>query len=159
MADSRFILSYQDILAERVTYRIDPDAAADFKIVYDATRAGGSADAGRAVTISADGGKIKLAADGEFVLGKLLLVEYDGACTVQIGGYCEFARGNAKTATRGKKFVGALDAGGRGGCIRDVDDAQPANEADTTAHLADIAKGRGFIHDAADAAHVWVCLR
>jgi hypothetical protein len=86
-------------------------------VTYDATKAGGSASVGLAVTLS-DDNTIATAADGEFVLGKLLRVEADGRCAVQIGGVVQLPGGNSATLTLGSGIVGALNASSAEGYIR-----------------------------------------
>src|SRR3954465_13099006 len=80
-------------------------------IVYDGTAANGAATTmiGKAVTFSADD-TVALCADGDAVLGKLLVVEKDLKCSVRIHGYVTLPGGASATLTRGKKVVGALGA-------------------------------------------------
>lgn len=116
-------------------------------ITYSATSDGGSAEVGRAVTYSA-AGTIALAADGEFVLGKLTCVEYGNYATVQYGGAMELPAGAAASLTLGKKIVGAASAVPANGYIREV----------ATGTAAELGRCRGFIHDASDTTAVQVIL-
>lgn len=86
-------------------------------IVYDSTKVGGSASVGLAVSMSGNS-TVQLTADAQAVVGKLILVEYDGHCTVQIGGFCVLPGGNAAALTLGAHIVGALGAAGARGYIR-----------------------------------------
>jgi hypothetical protein len=95
------------------------------QITYDAVYSGGSAVVGRAVTITAAAGVISLAADAEFVLGKLVKVEPDGKCTVQTKGVMELPAGTGATLTLGKAIVGDLLVAAEG-YIREVNTAAPA---------------------------------
>lgn len=92
------------------------------QITYDATQEGGSSVVGRAVTITAAAGVISLAADGEFVLGRLVKVESDGKCTVQTGGVMELPGGTGASLTLGKAIVGDLLVAAEG-YIREVNTA------------------------------------
>jgi hypothetical protein len=123
------------------TYLIDNST-----ITYDATKTGGSAQVGLAVTLSA-ARTVALTADGDAVVGKLVKVEADNKATVQDGGYMTLPSGASASLTRGLKIVGDLDTAAKG-YIREV--------ASGTA--AEINKGRGFIVDAADTAAVVVRL-
>lgn len=105
--------SYEGIGAEYVTYVIDNST-----LVYDATKAGGCQYVGRAVKLGASDDTVALVGDGEKVEGKLLLVEADGRCNVQTEGFTTLPGGNGATLTIGSSFVGALDAGSVGGCIK-----------------------------------------
>lgn len=105
-------------------------------LTYDSTQANGipAAITGRAVTYAASGDDtISLAADGDAIVGKLLKIAADLACTVQIVGYTTLGAGAGATVTRGRKQVGAL--GGAGGTlrgyIRDVAAATTAEQAKT----------------------------
>lgn len=106
-------------------------------ITYSATTEGGSAVVGRAVTISSTSYTISTVADGEGVLGKLIQVEADGICTVQIGGFMTLPGGTGAALTAMKKFVGDLLVAAEG-YIREVN----------TAAAAELGVCRGFIVDA-----------
>ena len=94
------------------TYKID-----DSTITYDATKAGGSAQVGLAVALSADD-TVALCADGDAVLGKLILVESDDKCNVMTEGTMTLPGGNGATLTLGATIVGALGAASAKGYIR-----------------------------------------
>ena len=87
MANPRKVVDFEGIGLLTATYLID-----GVTITYDATKAGGSAVVGRAVTLS-DDAVVALTEDGDAVEGKLLTVERDGACTVQVGGFCTLPGG------------------------------------------------------------------
>lgn len=131
MADARNKVEYDDIGVVRATFKID-----GVTIVYDATKANGAATTmlNKAVTLSADD-TVALAADGDAVVGKLLSVESDDKCVVQVEGFPTFPAGASASVTRGLKIVGALGAGSAKGYIREV----------ASATAAEINKGRGRI--------------
>lgn len=80
--------------------------AYDNTIVYDATKAGGSAQVGLAVT--QEGSEtVSLVGDGEEVEGKLIKVEPD-FCVVQVEGEMTLPGGTSATLTEGSKIVGDL---------------------------------------------------
>lgn len=93
-----------------LTFRIDAST-----ITYGgATVPNGSAVIGRAVgLVNASAGVVELVADGQKVLGKLLNVEADGACTVECEGVVLLPGGDAPPAT-GSAIVGATLAAARG---------------------------------------------
>lgn len=143
MADPRRSLSYAGIRFKAETFAIDAST-----IVYDATKVGGAATTmiGKAVTESA-AGVVALAADGEKIKGKLILVEADGYCTVQTKGYADFGGGTGASLTLGKSIVGALLSSAKG-YVREV----------ATGTAAELGRQTGQIVDAADTAAVWVDL-
>lgn len=94
------------------TYKID-----DSTITYDATKAGGSAQVGLAVTLSADD-TVALCADGNAILGKLILVESDDKANVMTEGTMTLPGGDSATLTLGATIVGALGAANAKGYIR-----------------------------------------
>lgn len=101
-------------------------------IVFDQTQNNGvpAAMLGKAVTFAATPDTIALAADGDPVIGKLIKVEKDGACSVQNKGNATLPLGaNPATATPGRKLVGALGPAGARGYVRDVAAATPAEQA------------------------------
>lgn len=114
MADPRNAVDFQGIGILTATYIIDNST-----ITYDATKANGAATTmiGKAVTLSADD-TVALCADGDAIEGKLLLVESDNKCTVQVGGYTDLPGGASATLTRGSAVVGALGAASAKGYIR-----------------------------------------
>ena len=111
------------------TYKIDAST-----ITYDGTKAGGSSQAGLAVTFSADD-TVALTADGNAVIGKLILVESDGKCNVMTDGTMTLPGGDSATLTVGATIVGALGADSAKGYIRSA--------ASGTA--AELVKARGRI--------------
>lgn len=122
-------VDYTDERLTSQTFFADADT-----IVYDGTQINGASPAtlNKAVTYDEDGDDIiALCSDGDAVVGKLLRVESDGACTVAIAGYNTLPAGAAATVTRGRKQVGAL--GGVSttdkGYIRDVASATAAEQA------------------------------
>lgn len=116
-------------------------------ITYDITVEGGSSKVGLAVTLNSSG-LLETAADGEMVLGKLIQVEPDGECLVQIGGHMTLPGGNGASLTPGKEIVGALNASSAEGYIREV----------ATGTAAELGRSRGFIEDATTTTAVVVCL-
>ena len=136
-------IAFDDILNEYVTYLID-----GVTITFDATQPNGSAAVGRAVMLS--GNKTVALADSNAAIeGKLIKVERDGKCTVQVEGYMNLPGGAGATLTPGAAVVGALGPGNARGYVKAAD----------TAQLAQVAAGRGRIVDSADPANVWVALR
>lgn len=119
MPNPRNVISNIGIASQYATFIIDNST-----IVYSAAQANGSAVVGRAVSLSADN-TIKLAADADAVIGKLINVEPDNKATVQIGGIMQLGGGTAAALTRGKKIVGALNTGNPG-FIREVNTAVAA---------------------------------
>lgn len=81
--------------------------AHDNTIVYDATKTGGSAQVGLAVTL--EGSEVvSLVGDGENVEGKLIKVEPNGFCVVQVEGEMTLPGGTSATLTEGSHIVGDL---------------------------------------------------
>lgn len=104
MANPRNTVAFDDIGLLTATFIYD-----NSDITYDATVAGGSSAVGFAVTTFGETGNVvALAGSGERVTGKLLKVEADGKCTVQVGGFCKLPGGTSATLTHGLKFVGDL---------------------------------------------------
>ena len=124
------------------TYKIDAST-----ITYDASKAGGSAQVGLAVTFSA-ANTVALAADGDAVIGKLILVESDDKANVMTHGTMTLPGGASATLTLGAKIVGALGASSAKGYIRSA----------ASATAAELVKARGFIDNAATATAVVVTL-
>jgi hypothetical protein len=144
MPSGRKQVDYTGIRYDALTVKIDNST-----IVYDGSKANG-ADAtmiGKAVTWSADD-TVALAADGDYVLGKLLSVTPDGFASVQKWGMATLPAGASATVTRGTKIVGALGAASAKGYIR--------NAASATA--AELVKQRGEIVNVADTTNVVVDL-
>jgi hypothetical protein len=101
-------------------------------IVFSALSVNGAAATmiGKAVTYAASADDtVALTSDGDAIVGKLLKVEPDGACTVQIAGYTTLPAGASATVTRGRKQVGALGAASAKGYIRDAASATAAEQA------------------------------
>jgi hypothetical protein len=141
-SNPRAVVDFEGIDAVLATYNGDGAT-----IVYDATQAGGHAAVGRAVSLSA-GSTVQLTADADAVSGRLVKVEPDNRCTVQVGGYMKLPGGLAATLTLGSAIVGATGAAAARGYIRAVNSAV----------AAELAKARGRIVDATDATNVVVLL-
>ena len=124
------------------SFKIDDDT-----ITYDATKEGGSAAVGKAVTLSGND-VVALVADGQAVTGKLLHVESDGVAAVVTDGVVELPAGDGATVPRGKKIVGDLGPSSATGYIREV----------ATATAAELGVARGSIRNVADTAAVVVKL-
>lgn len=129
MTDPRATVVFDGLQAQYATYKIDGTT-----ISYDVAQVGGSASVGKAVKMSTDDTVI-LTTDGSDVEGKLIKVEADDMATVQHGGFCTLPGGVGAALTLGKKIVGAVDALGAGGCIREV----------ATATAAELGLARGAI--------------
>lgn len=130
MADPRITPGYNGARRDGMPFIID-----DSTITFDATKAGGSAQVGLAVTLSANG-TIALAVDASPILGKLESVEWDKRATVieGPGAYVTLPGGNAATLTPGTKIVGALGAASAKGYIRS------ASASEATAVEAQLAR-------------------
>lgn len=139
MADPRETLDFQGQHADFLTFEIDNST-----ITYLATADNGSSQVGLAVTYTSGGdGTVKLAEDGEFVLGRLAKVSDDNYCTVQVKGVMKLPVGSGAAITEGKAIVGALGAASAKGYIREV----------ATGTAAELGRCRGFIMiDEADTA-------
>lgn len=140
MADPRSLVHVQD--AEP---RCESFTADGVSITYTATVAGGSSQVGLAVTLV--GGVLELAADGEAIVGKLLKVEKDLTCNVQISGMMTLPGGTGATLTQGARIVGDLLVAAEGYI-------QAAASGTAAHHVV----SRGFIVDASDTAAVVVYL-
>lgn len=141
MADPRLTLDYEQIDPQTVTFSIDNST-----ITYSSDQPGGSAAVGKAVRLSGNA-TVALTVDGSRVLGKLMLVEWDGKCTVMTGGYMKLPAGSGATLTVGEKIVGDLD-GATPGYIRAVATGTPA----------ELGHADGTIIDNSDTAKVVVRL-
>lgn len=108
MADPRNTVAFDGIGYEAQTFLIDNST-----ITYSATAANGSASVGLAVTLSTHK-TVALAADAEFVLGKLISVESDNKAVVQTGGYMTLPGGTSATLTVGTPIVGDLLVAAKG---------------------------------------------
>lgn len=139
MANPRLFTTYEGIAGKYVTYKYDST------IVFNQALAGGAAQVGLAVALKS-GGTVGLTVDGELLEGKLDIVENDGFCQVQVGGYCTLPAGNGATVTPGKKVVGALGPAAAKGYIRDaasagdalVANAEVVDGTDTAATVVDL---------------------
>ncbi len=116
-------------------------------IIYDATKEGGSAFIGKAVTLSGND-TVALVGDGEKVEGMLLKVESDGVAAVVTEGVVELPGGTGAVLTRGKKIVGDLGPSSAKGYIQEV----------AVATAAQLGVARGSIRNTADTAAVVVKL-
>jgi hypothetical protein len=133
VADPRLVAGWNEIGRQCVTCVADNST-----ITYSATTNGGSAAVGKAVNFSADGKTVQLVSDAEAVVGKLLSVESDLMCNVQIGGQMTLPGGTGVSSIAlGSKIVGAVDGSANKGYIRAV--------ASGTA--AELALARGFCVD------------
>ena len=141
MADPRLAVDNEEVAAVFASCKID-----DSTITYSATEDGGSASVGLAVHLSA-ANTVELVGDGEAVYGKLMNVESDGICTVQVGGFMELPGGTSASLTLGKRIVGDLLVSAEG-YIREVD----------TAQAAELGVARGMITDAGTTTAVMVYL-
>lgn len=145
MADPRNAPDYNEQGALYLPFIIDNST-----ITYSATATttagiggAGSASTGLAVTLSADK-TVKLTEAGDAVLGKLVSVESDLRCTVQVAGTMKLPAGDSVSTTYGKKIVGALGAASAKGYIKEIGDA---GASPSQAEVNAIAKARGMILD------------
>lgn len=132
MADPRLTILNEGVEPRYRTYLIDGST-----ITFSASTAGGSAQVGLAVKFSA-ADTVALTTDGSEVIGKLVNVEANSVCRVQVGGPMSLAAGTGASLTRGKKIVGAL-LSSAAGYIREV----------ATGTAAELGVARGFITNAA----------
>lgn len=80
-------------------------------IAYDATQPHGSAHVGKVVMHSAED-EVDLVTAGSEVCGKLIKVEPDGFCTVQVGGFADVPTTGTVTYTHANnRVVGGATAG------------------------------------------------
>lgn len=124
------------------TYKIDNST-----ITYDATKTGGSAGVGLAVTFSA-ADTVELAADADPIVGKLIKVEADNKATVQTDGTMTLPGGDSATLTLNGPIVGDLGAANAKGYIRLANSAV----------AAELLACRGRIENAGTATAVVVTL-
>ncbi len=143
MANPRKNVDFKGLNApsDYVTYKYDSS------IVYNSAVDGGSAQIGRAVTITA-ARTVGLAGDGEKILGRLEIVEPDGFCGIVRGGYVELPAGTGATLTLGGPIVGAL-----------LSSAKGYIKAAPTGSVAAGIAGRGQIVDATNTTKVIVDLQ
>lgn len=142
MANPRDSVSFTGTSPVYLSFKIDNST-----ITFSSTATSGSSQVGLAVTFSADD-TVALTADGDAVVGKLVKVEGDNKCTVQVEGGMTLPGGASATLTRGSAIVGALGASSAKGYIRSA--------ASGTA--AELVKARGMIFNNADTANVTVYL-
>lgn len=153
MPSGRRQVAYEGIRYDAITKKID-----NATIVFDATKANGSAAVGKAVTpVTGTADTVALAADGNHVSGKLLTVEADGFCAIQDTGFVSLPAGNGAAVTPGQPIVGAVGPGGAGdrGYIRN---AAAPGATYVQAEAAEARAARGEIHNVEDTARVWVDL-
>lgn len=156
--DPRAFTGFEGIGLETITVYADDFDTGTATIEWSATESGGSAQVGLAVTIVAvtsNKVEVDLVGDGQAVLGKLLKVEPDGACTVQVAGGCTLPGGDGATLTLGAKIVGDLGADSAPGYIRAVAATTGSYVQGT---VDDAIRGRGLILDNATttAVEVWL---
>jgi hypothetical protein len=145
MANPRAAVGHLDVRTVRKSFKYDNT------IVYDKTKPGNSAQAGRAVTLTGvTTDTISLVGDGERITGRLEIVEADGFCTVTTHGHVELPGGASATLTQGAAVMG--DLGGVGGTEEGF--VQWVNPATA----AQVAVGRGEIINPSNAAKVVVRL-
>lgn len=141
MSDPRLDVHYGEIDPLFLTFKIDNST-----ITYSATATNGSSQVGLAVALSA-AETVELAGDGEEIVGKLISVEADNYCTVQVKGTMTLPGGTGASLTVGKKIVGDLLVAAEG-YIREV----------ATGTAAELGVARGMILDAGDTTAVVVLL-
>jgi hypothetical protein len=141
MSDPRNAVAYAGVLTARITLKHDNS------IVYDPTKAGGSAQAGRAVALTITDDTVGLADDGVVIYGKLISVESGGMCAVQIRGFCTLPGGNGATLTVGAKIVGALNATSDKGFVKALAETVTTPTAAEVTNAFKAAKTRGVIHN------------
>jgi hypothetical protein len=123
-----------DIESDFVTLRIDDDT-----ITFDEDEAGGSAEVGLAVKISA-ADTVALVEDANPIYGELISVEGDGACLVKKGGFVTLPAGTSHGISAGTRgIVGCLLASAKG-YVR----------ASNSAVAAELENARGVCVNAAD---------
>lgn len=125
-APGRLAIGFDDQRYNAQTFWAD-----NLTIVFDQAQNNGvpATMLGKAVTFAAAADTVALAADGDAVIGKLIKVEKDGACTVQNKGNATLPAGNAATVTPGRKLVGALGPAGARGYVRDAAAATAAEQS------------------------------
>lgn len=140
MPNPRAVVDYEGIGVRRVTFM------ADASIVFDATKANGSAQAGLAAQMTGNN-TVGLTVDASEVIGRVERVHADGMVVVQTEGGCSLPAGAAATVTPGTKIVGALGAASAQGYIRSA-----------AASAAEAALARGEILDSSVTTAVKVML-
>ncbi len=143
MADPRAVACHDDNHARYETYKADNST-----IAYSATTNGGSSAVGLAVTLTSTDDTVALAGDGEVVMGKLISVESDLFCVVQIGGFCKLPGGASATLTVGTKIVGDLDGSSNKGYIQTLSETVSASPTQgEVQNVLKAAKTRGIIQN------------
>lgn len=155
MADPRDFNGYEGIGAEYPSFKADDFGTGTATIIFDGTKAGGSTQVGLAVTLVSNTGEIDLTSDGDRVLGKLIKVEADGRCTVQVTGGMTLPAGASATVDAGTKIVGALGASSAKGYIRSMT-ATTGSYVQGTATEAQKATGLIFDSSVTTAVQVWL---
>ena len=127
------------------TYRVDGST-----ITYEPEQKNGSSKVNKAVKIATAGpdSTVALTTAGSQVLGKLLKVEPDGGCSVEVGGYMRLPLGTGASATVGRGVIGATGASSAPGFVKPADPAV----------LAEVAAARGWIDESIDSGTVLVKL-
>lgn len=148
MSNPRNIKAYENISQDLLTF------AYDSTITYDATKSNGSASVGLAVTMVSNG-TVGLTQDGNIVAGKLIRVNDDNTCTVQVSGGMLLPGGLSATLTAGTKIVGALGASSAKGYIRSIA-ATTGSYVQATATEAQLARGYIIDSSTATAVAVWL---
>lgn len=109
----RDTVKFDGIGGTPVTYKGDNST-----IVYDKTKEGGSDAYGLAAVLSGNG-TVKLAEDGEKIIGKVGVVEPGPKVTI-LNGFVSLPAGDSATVTAGFGIVGDLGAASAKGYIRNV---------------------------------------
>lgn len=142
VATGRLAVGFDDQRYDAQTFWADGST-----IVFDVTKSDGSVAVGLAVTFHSSADTVALAADGDPIVGKLLKVEPDGACTVQHKGNCTLPAGASATVTPGKHAVGALGASSAKGYIRDVNTSTAAELGRMGPNIWDVAATTAVVVD------------
>lgn len=142
MSDPRKKVSHEGVATMPLTF------AHDGSIVYDMTKAGGSASVGKPVTL-VGAGTVGIGANGTRVEGRLEKVEPDGFCGVNTEGGMTLPA--AAPIANGAKIVNA-----GGGLIRA---AVEPGAAYAEGSADDVSQARGIVEDGSVAAAIQVFLR
>jgi hypothetical protein len=108
MSDTRADVDFTGIAPISLTFDIDDDT-----ITYDKIKVGGSDGVGLAVELTGDH-EVGLVSDNGVVLGKLIKVEADKKCTVQVGGAMKLPQGTSATVSVGNQVKGDLLVSAKG---------------------------------------------
>ena len=142
MPAGRLQVGFDDIRYDAITLWADAST-----ITFDVTKVNGSAAVGLAVTYTGTADTVALCADGDAIVGKLIKVEPDGACTVQNKGMAFLPAGNAATNTAGVKQIGALGASSAKGYVRNTNSATAAELPRTGPFAVDVATATAIVVD------------